>query len=111
MSRHDDSVRLSHVLDAARRAVALTSGRTREQVAGDEVVQLALARLLEILGEAAGKVTPAFRAAHPELPWSEMTGLRNRLVHAYFDVDLDVLLDVVEKDLPALIERIEALAR
>jgi len=109
MSRHDDKVRLRHVLDAARRAVALTAGKTRAQVEGDEIGQLALARLLEIVGEAAGKVSPAFREAHPELPWAEMGGLRNRLAHAYFDVDLDVLLDIVATDLPPLIARVERL--
>jgi uncharacterized protein with HEPN domain len=96
------------MLDAARRAVALTAGKTREQLKADDVGQLALARLLEIVGEAAGKVSPAFRASHGEIPWAEMSGLRNRLVHAYFDVDLDVLLDIVEKDLPSLITLLEA---
>ena len=76
----------------------------------DEIGQLALARLLEIVGESAGKVTSDYRAAPPELPWPEMNGLRNRLAHAYFDVDLDVLLDVVSKDLPPLIARLESLA-
>lgn len=109
MSRHDDKVRLRHVLDAARKAVALTAGKTRAQVEGDEIGQLALARLLEIVGEAAGKVSPAFREAHPELPWAEMGGLRNRLAHAYFDVDLDVLLDIVATDLPPLIAKVERL--
>jgi len=109
MSRHDDSVRLRHMLDAARKAVALAAGRTRMQIESDEIGQLALARLLEIVGEAAGKLSPEYRAAHPELPWPEMSGLRNRLAHAYFDVDLDVLLDVVAKDLPPLIGQLEQL--
>lgn len=109
MSQHDDAVRLRHMLDAARKAVGLAAGRSREQVEADEIGQLALARLLEIVGEAAGKVSPAFRAAHPEMPWAEMGGLRNRLAHAYFDVDLDVLLDVVAKDLPPLILQVEGL--
>jgi len=109
MSRHDDSVRLRHMLDAAVKAVALTAGKSKAQVAADEVGQLALARLLEIVGEAAGKVSPEFRAAHPELPWAAMSGLRNRLAHAYFDVDLDVLLDLVARDLPPLVERLRSL--
>jgi uncharacterized protein with HEPN domain len=109
MSRHDDSIRLRHMLDAARKAVALTAGRSKAQVAADEIGQLALARLLEIVGEAAGKVSPEYRAAHPELPWTEMSGLRNRLAHAYFDIDLDVLLDIVAKDLPPLIGKVENL--
>jgi uncharacterized protein with HEPN domain len=109
MSQHDDAVRLRHMLAAARRAVSLAAGRTRAQVEADEIGQLALARLLEIVGEAAGKVSPAFRAAHPEMPWAEMGGLRNRLAHAYFDVDLDVLLGVVAKDLPPLILQVEGI--
>jgi uncharacterized protein with HEPN domain len=109
MSRHDDSVRLRHMLDAARKAVALMAGKTRAQVATDEIGQLALARLLEIVGEAAGKVSPEYRAAHPKLPWTEMSGLRNRLAHAYFDIDLDVMLDIVTKDLPPLIGQVEFL--
>ena len=109
MSQHDDAVRLRHMLDAARKAVELAAGRSREQLEADEIGQLALARLLEIVGEAAGKVSPAFRAAHPEMPWAEMGGLRNRLAHAYFDVDLDVLLDVVTTDLPPLIKQVEDL--
>jgi uncharacterized protein with HEPN domain len=109
MSRHDDSIRLHHLLDAARKAVMITAGRTRAQVAADEIGQLALARLLEIVGEAAGKVSLQLREAHPELPWAQMGGLRNRLAHAYFDVDLDVLLDITEKDLPPLIEQVAAI--
>ncbi len=109
MSRHDDTIRVRHMLDASRKAVALLAGRTRAQLAADEVAQLALARLLEIVGEAAGRVSPAYRTSHPQLQWAEMGGLRNRLAHAYFDVDLDVLVDIVVKDLPPLIELLERL--
>lgn len=111
MSRHDDAVRLRHILDAARKAVALTVGRSRSQIEADEIGQLALARLLEIVGEAAGKVSPEFRASHPGLPWAEMNGLRNRLAHAYFDIDLDVLLDIVGRDLPGLIAQVDELVK
>jgi uncharacterized protein with HEPN domain len=109
MSRHDDSIRLRHMLDAARKALELTSGKTRAEIEEDEIAQLALARLLEIIGEASGKVSAAVRAAHPEIPWAAIGGLRNRLIHAYFDVDLDVLMDIASKDLPALVERLETL--
>jgi uncharacterized protein with HEPN domain len=109
MSRHDDAVRLRHMLDAARKAVSLVAGKARSEVAADELAQLALARLLEIVGEAAGKVSPEYQAAHPEIPWPSMGGLRNRLAHAYFDVDLDILLDIVASDLPPLIRQLEGL--
>ncbi len=109
MSRYDDAVRLRHMLDAARKAVSLVAGKARAQVAADELTQLALARLLEIVGEAAGKVSPDYQSAHPEVRWPSMSGLRNRLAHAYFDVDLDILLDIVAKDLPPLIGQLEGL--
>jgi uncharacterized protein with HEPN domain len=97
------------MLDAARKAVKLASGRARSEIAADEVAQLALARLLEIVGEAAGRISPDYQAAHPEIPWAAMGGLRNRLAHASFDVDLSVLLDIVGKDLPDLIGQLEGL--
>ncbi len=109
MSRHDDAVRLRHMLDAARKTVSLVAGKSRPEVAADELAQLALARLLEIVGEASGKVSPDYQAAHSEVPWQSMGGLRNRLAHAYFDVDLDILLDIVAKDLPPLIRQLEDL--
>jgi uncharacterized protein with HEPN domain len=70
------------MLDAAHKAVALTTGRARAEIGADEVTQLALARLLEIVGEAAGRVSPSYRETHPDLPWLAMAGLRNRLAHA-----------------------------
>ena len=97
------------MLDAARKAVSLATGKARSEVAADELAQLALARLLEIVGEAAGKVSPDYQAAHPEIPWPSMGGLRNRLAHAYFDVDLEILLDIAAKDLPPLIVQLEGL--
>ncbi len=111
MSRHDDAARLRHMLDAAKKALALTAGKTRHEIEGDEIGQLALARLLEIVGEAAGKVSTHFQQQHPEIPWPAMGGLRNRLAHAYFDVDLDVLLDIVANDLPVLVRQVEPLVR
>ena len=91
MSRHDETVRLRHMLDAARKAVALTSGKTRTEIEANEIAQLALARLLEIVGEASRRVSPDYQQAHAEIPWGAVGGLRNRLVHAYFDIDMDVL--------------------
>jgi uncharacterized protein with HEPN domain len=68
MSRHDDAVRLRHMLDAARKAVNQIAGKSRPEITADELTQLALARLVEIVGEAAGKVSPDYQAAHPEIP-------------------------------------------
>ena len=68
---------------------------------------LAIVRLVEIIGEAAGNVSKEFQAAHSEIPWAVIVGMRNRLAHAYFDVDLDQVWDTVKDDLPLLIVRLE----
>ncbi len=109
MSRHDEAVRLRHMLDAARKAVALTAGKSRTEIETDEIAQLALARLLEIVGEASRGVSAGYQQTHAEIPWAAIGGLRNRLVHAYFDIDLGVLMDIAQKDLPALVGQLERL--
>ncbi len=86
-----DAVRLRHILDAAREAVAFTEGRSRSDLDADHMLSLALVRLLEIIGEAARGVSGAFRDAHPEVAWGKMAGMRDRLIHGYFDVNLDVI--------------------
>lgn len=109
MSGHDDAVRLRSHAGRVSEGRSAPGWGTWAQLQGDDVAQLALGRLLEIVGEAAGKVSPKYRASHPQLPWAEMAALRNRLAHAYFDVDLDVLVDIVTKDLPPLVEQLERL--
>jgi uncharacterized protein with HEPN domain len=71
--------------------------------------QNAVIRSLEIMGEAAGRVSPAYRTAHPDVPWRLMTDLRNRLIHGYAEVDLDVVWNVVDEHLPPLIEKLRAI--
>ena len=97
------------MLDAARKAIVLTSGKTLAEMEVDEIAQLAFARLLEIVDEASRRVSPSYQQAHPDIPWAAIGGLRNRLVHAYFDIDLDVLMDTAQKDLPSLVEQLERL--
>jgi len=107
MSPEADRVRLRHMLDAARQALAFVDGRSKADLDSDAMLLLALTRAVEIVGEAAGKVTPEGRRTCPGLPWPEMTGMRNRLVHAYFDVDHDVLWTTVVERLPALCDELE----
>ena len=107
MSGHDDHVRLRHMLDHAREAVELVSGLQRHNLTEDRVLSLAVVRLLEIVGEAAARVSPAFRDAHPEAPWRSIVGMRNRLIHGYDDVDFDILWTILRQDLPPLIKTLE----
>jgi len=103
MPRDPDTVRLLHMLEHARAAVELITSRRREDLDEDRVLSLALVRLLEIIGEAAGRVSPRAQASRPEIPWSQIVGLRNRLIHGYDSVDMDILWQVLVEDLPALI--------
>jgi len=104
-----DSVRLRHMLDAAREAVEFSRGRKREDLETDRVLALALARCIEIIGEAGSRVSLQLRTGHPEVPWADIAGMRNRLVHAYFDVDLGLLCDTIAGDLPPPIVQLEGI--
>ena len=105
--RKVDEIRLRHMLDAAREALSFVQGRTRSDLDGDRQVVLALVKDIEIVGEAAAQVTEAGRREFPEIPWQPIVGMRNRLVHAYFDINLDVVWKTVQGDLPQLIVLLE----
>lgn len=105
----DDLNRLRHMLDAAKRAQAMSAGRSRRDLDEDEQLSLALQRLIEILGEAASRVTPETRARSDEIRWAAIAGMRNRLIHAYFDINLDTLWTTVQEDLPPLVVAVQAL--
>ena len=107
MTRHDDIVRLRHMLDHAREAVAMVAGKERANLRSERMLELALVRLIEIVGEEAARVSPEGQTRYPLIPWREVIGMRNRLVHGYDCVDLDVLWDTIEVDLPPLIAALE----
>ncbi len=108
MSLHDDEVRLRHMVDAAKQAVAFAHGRSRADPDKDLLLSLALTRLVEIVGEAAKNVSAETAAAFPSVPWRAIAGTRDRLVHAYFDVDFDRLWQIVAVDLPSLVAMLES---
>jgi len=103
MSRHESTFRLQHMLDHSREAVEMLSGKSREDLDRDRQLNLALVRLLEIVGEAANRVPPEDRGRYSNIPWYEIIGLRNRLIHGYDSVDFDVLWQIIHEDLPVLI--------
>jgi len=107
MSRHDSDIRLRHMLEHAKEAVVMARGKTRADLDNDRQLNLSLVRLLEIVGEAAGRVPAPERDLHPDIPWPEIIGLRNRLIHGYDSVDFDILWQIVSKDLEPLITAIE----
>jgi uncharacterized protein with HEPN domain len=108
MSKRDVS-RLYDMLDAARKALSFVEGRSRQDLDSNEMLALALVRLLEVLGEAARFVPDKIKAEHPEIQWREIAATRNRLIHGYFSVDLDIVWSIVENDLPPLVKQLEAI--
>lgn len=106
MSRHDDSLSLRQMRDYVEEAVALARSRTRAELNADRVFALALLKLVETVGEAAGRISEPLRAAHPEIPWREIVGMRHHLVHGYDAVDMDILWNVATLDFPPLAENL-----
>jgi uncharacterized protein with HEPN domain len=104
-----DAIRLRHMLDAAREALHYGAGKTSDDLQANRVLSLALIRCIEIIGEAASRVGAELKAGHPEVPWADIVGMRNRLVHAYFEIDLARVCDTLAADLPPLIAQLEAI--
>lgn len=103
----DDRIRLRHMLDAASKARQFAEGLDRADLGTNEMFSLAIVRLLEIVGEAAAHVSETVQADLPGIPWRQLTGARNRLIHGYFDVDLDIVWAILQDDLPPLIAQLE----
>ena len=107
MTQHDDNVRLRHMLDHAQEALSMASGKQRQDIKQDRMLELALVKLIEIIGEAASRVSPEGQNEYPSIPWPLIIGMRNRLTHGYDQVDLKILWDTIEFDLPPLITELE----
>jgi uncharacterized protein with HEPN domain len=107
MTHHDDEIRLRHMLDHAREARGMVQGKSRTDLQKDRMLELALVRLIEIVGEAAARVSLEGCRKYSRIPWSEIVGMRNRLVHGYDQVDLEVLWDTLDQDLPPLVSELE----
>ena len=105
----DDSTRVKHTLDASRQALKFISERNRPDLDSDQMLTFALVRAIEITGEAARLVSDEFKSNHPEISWIDIIGMRNRVIHEYFDIDLNVVWDTVISDIPSLIEQLEAI--
>jgi uncharacterized protein with HEPN domain len=103
----EDRIRLLHMRDAAREAIGFAAGRTRDDLETDRQLLLSMVKDVEIVGEAASRISEDLRGCHPELPWAVIVAMRNRLVHAYFDIDCDIVWNTVVADLPPLLSAVE----
>lgn len=105
----EDLIRIRHMLDAAKEALAFAADKSRSDLDNNRMLTLAIVKELEIIGEAASKLTQEFRNTYAQLPWIDMVGMRNRLTHGYFDIDMDRVWDTVQEDLGPLCEALESI--
>lgn len=106
--RHDDALLLD-MLTACRKLVRFTQGLTADSFQTNELVQSAVLREFQVLGDAARLISDATKDAHRSIPWRLIAGMRNRLVHTYFDVRLDVVWETIQQDIPPLLAALEAI--
>ena len=106
--RRDDAWLLDMLL-AARDVVDFARDRTRDDLEADRQLVLSLVKSIEIIGEAAARISQETREAHPDIPWPKIIAMRNRLVHAYFEINLRRVWEVVQNDVPDLIALLEPL--
>ena len=111
MLSESDNVRLHHMVDASREAVGFVEKCSRQRFDEDRMLQLAEVRLLEIVGEAAKRLSDELRQRYPEVAWRQISRTRDRLSQGYFDVDLDIVWAILSTDLPALITQLEEIKR
>ena len=105
-----DAAYLVDILHEARTALGFVAGKTYREFEDDTQCQYAVIRAIEVMGEAARRVSDEFAAAHPEIPWRQIVGMRNRMIHGYDDIVLSIVWEVLETDIPELIKLLEPLA-
>jgi len=100
--KKDDIIRICHMMDALKEALSFTEGKKRADLMNDRMLVLSVVKCIEIIGEAASKVTLETKNQSPQIPWNEIIAMRNRLIHVYYDIDIDRVWDTVIGDLPGL---------
>jgi len=111
MSERSDQDLLSDIQEAAQRIATYTAGMMYDAFLGDTKTQDAVIRNLEIIGEATKNLSSELRAKYPDLPWKGMAGVRDRLIHDYFGVNLDIVWQIITAELPEVVAKVEAIKR
>ena len=107
--RDEDRVRIRHMVDAIECVGLFLDGRARGDLDMDRMLLFAVLRAVEVLGEAAGRISEETRMNHPDIPWIAATSMRNRLIHGYFDVNTEIVWKTATSELPALLPRLRVL--
>ncbi|MBU0478065.1 DUF86 domain-containing protein [bacterium] len=100
----EDKIRLQHILEEANEVRKFSKGYSFDDLANDSKTVHAIIRAIEIIGEAASKISEEYKDKHPEIHWGQIIGMRNHLIHVYFDIDYDTVWNTVQKDIPELIK-------
>ena len=107
MAKSHDIDRLHHMLDSAKKAVEYSQNKSLEEIKSNELLSLALIRLLEVFGEAAKCTSKDLQQRHPGIPWVEIIGTRAWVAHGYMDIDMHIVYNVLAHDLPPLVEKLQ----
>jgi uncharacterized protein with HEPN domain len=102
----EDSLYIEHILNCIEKVLAFTKGMNRGDFISNIPIQDAVIRNIEVIGEATKKLSKSTTEKHPDIPWTDMAGMRDKLIHDYFDVDIEVVWNTIEKDIPLLKEMI-----
>lgn len=105
----DNTIYLLHMLDELEFIRQSTDGVTEEAFLANPLLQHGIVRAIEVLGEAVKNISDPFRDAHPEIPWRDIAGMREKFIHGYFEIELDLVWDIVQRDVPDLQQKIERL--
>lgn len=111
MSKRDYLIVMRQMLDHAKEAATLMQNRSRKDLDEDRLINLAIVRLLEVIGEAATRIPKEERERYLAIPWSDIIGLRNRLIHGYDQIDFNIVWLIVTKSLPPLIVQLEQILK
>jgi uncharacterized protein with HEPN domain len=103
----DDLIRMRHMLDAARNAITFAAGKSRTDLDQDPMLMFALVRAVEVIGEAASKVSRNSQERFSDVPWPRIIGMRHRLIHGYDDINLDILWETITVALPPLVQALD----
>jgi len=101
--QQSDTIRIKHMIDAAEEAISFAEGKERKDLDGERMLVLSAIKEIEMIGEAAAKISAEVREKNSQISWNDIVGMRNHLVHGYFDVDLDMLWNTIEHNLPVLV--------
>ncbi|QWR77179.1 HepT-like ribonuclease domain-containing protein [Candidatus Magnetomonas plexicatena] len=107
MCSREDKIRMQHLIDAAKEVISFAQGKTRSSLDTNRMLTLSLVKDIEIIGEAATAISNECRQKYPHIPWKSIINMRNRLIHAYFDINLDIVWQTVAVDVPSLVVEFE----